>query len=439
MGSGGPPAGDDGDHERLRLLPRVGAAGCEYKQRVMGDSKSGARLHPQLQYAGDSRGRVARLLERMPGRGRGRTVVRALTAMLAIGLVSALPAADWPLFLGNSARNSIAPEALEPPLEVRWVYEAPGGVDSTAIIVDGSVYFGEMDGRFHSVSLATGEPNWMYQANLGVPASGCITDGKVFFGDEEGYFHAVNIETGQQEWVYQTFAEILSSPHCSDEAVLVGSYDTHLYAFDPGSGDLLWKYQTEDRVNSSPAVVGGKTFITGCDGKFRVIDIATGDEDSFVDMKDYVAASPAVLGSSAYVGTFGYQVLKIDWGAGKVAWRYDHPETDYEFFASPVVSEGLVVIGGRDKRVHAIDEQTGELRWDFETRSRVDSSPALAGDVIWVGSMDGHLYALRHEDGSLLWKFAIGGRVVASPAIAGGAVVIGSRSGEVYCLARAGQ
>ncbi|MCY4534696.1 MAG: PQQ-binding-like beta-propeller repeat protein, partial [Bryobacterales bacterium] len=210
------------------------------------------------------------------------------------------------------------------------------------------------------------------------------------------------------------------------------------YAFEPETGELLWKYQTEDRVNSSPAVVDGKTFITGCDGKFRIIDIQTGEEDAWVDMQDYVAASPAVVGGSAYVGTFGYQVLKIDWHGKRIAWRYDHPDTDYEFFASPVVSGGLVVIGGRDKRVHAIDEATGELRWDFETRSRVDSSPVLAGDVIWVGSMDGHLYALGHQDGSLRWKFAIGGRIVASPAIADGRLVIGSRSGEGDCFKRSG-
>ena len=153
-------------------------------------------------------------------------------------------------------------------------------------------------------------------------------------------------------------------------------------------------------------------------------------------MQDYVAASPAVVGAFAYVGTYGHEVLKIDWQEGQVVWRYDHPVTDFEFFSSPVVRDGLVVIGGRDKRVHAIDEKSGALKWEFETRSRVDSSPALAGDVIWVGSMDGNLYALNHADGSLLWKFAIGGRIVASPAIADGRIVIGSRSGEVYCLAR---
>ena len=278
----------------------------------------------------------------------------ALAALLA----APLAAADWPLFLGNPDRNAVSPTPLDPPLETAWTYEAPGGVDSTAIIVDGVVYFGEMDGRFHAVDLETGEARWVYQANLGVPASGCVSGGAVFFGDEDGYFHAVDIETGKKRWVFEGFAEFLSSPICLDDAVLVGSYDANLYAFDPASGAVKWKYATDDRVNSSPAVVAGKTFITGCDGKFRVIDVASGEEDSFVDMQDYVAASPSVVGNLAYVGTFGNEVLAMDWKKGEILWRYHHPQTQFEFFASPVVRDGLVVIGGRDKKVHAIDQRT---------------------------------------------------------------------------------
>ena len=192
-------------------------------------------------------------MQMRPGdRSRARAAA-GLSACVGL-LLAAIPlqAADWPLFLGSSNRNSIANSPLDPPLEVAWTYEAPGGVDSTAIIVDGTVYFGEMDGRFHAVDLESGQAKWVYQANLGVPASGCIAQGAVFFGDEEGYFHAVDIESGKQRWVYQSFAEILSSPYCSDQAVIVGSYDANLYSFDPLTGELLWEYETEDRINSSP-------------------------------------------------------------------------------------------------------------------------------------------------------------------------------------------
>ena len=361
---------------------------------------------------------------------------RRLVGLLALAFIflAASTAADWPLFLGTPQRNAIAPNPLPPPLEVEWTYEAPAGIDSTAIIVDGVVYFGEMDGRFHAVDLETGHGKWTYQANLGVPASGCVLDDTVYFGDEDGVFHAVNIRTGQARWTYQAGAEILSSPNCLPEGILFGSYDANLYSLDPTTGEVRWKYQTEDRVHCSPAVKDGKTFVTGCDGKLRVIAIADGKEVSNVDLNDYVAATPSLVGDRAYVGTFGSEVLAIDWKQGEVVWRYHHPKTSYPFYSSPVISKGKAILGGRDKRIHAIDIEAGELVWEFATKGRVDSSPVIAGDVLYVGSNDGNLYALNVKDGKLLWKFTAGGHIVASPAIGGNRLVIGSRDGVLYCL-----
>jgi outer membrane protein assembly factor BamB len=124
----------------------------------------------------------------------------------------------------------------------------------------------------------------------------------------------------------------------------------------------------------------------------------------------------------------------VDWKKREILWRYKHPETDFAYFSSPVVAKGKVVIGGRDKRVHAIDAEKGTLLWDFVTGGRVDSSPALAGDVIYVGSYDGKLYALNLADGKMLWQFTAGGQIVASPAIVGNRLLIGSRDGVMYCL-----
>ena len=205
-----------------------------------------------------------------------RRSARRFLAAVWLLAVAALPvAADWPMFLGNAQRNSVVEGSFPPPLEVEWTYDAPDGIDSTAIIVGGTVYFGEMNGKFHAVDLATGKGKWVYQAGLGVPASGCVMDGAVFFGDEEGAFHAVDIVTGAQRWKHQTGAEILSSPNCMPGAVLVGSYDSSLYSFNPKTGQPNWSYRTEDRVHCSPAVQDGKTFVTGCDGILRVIDVKT--------------------------------------------------------------------------------------------------------------------------------------------------------------------
>ena len=96
--------------------------------------------------------------------------------------------------------------------------------------------------------------------------------------------------------------------------------------------------------------------------------------------------------------------------------------------------DGRVVLGGRDKRIHAIDAASGKPAWTFATQARVESSPAIVGRRVFVGSSDGRLYALDLARGTRLWEFNAGGGLTASPAVAGGRLVIGSVDGRVYCF-----
>jgi outer membrane protein assembly factor BamB len=115
----------------------------------------------------------------------------------------------------------------------------------------------------------------------------------------------------------------------------------------------------------------------------------------------------------------GGQVLAIDWKKGVIVWSYRYSEANNQFLSSPAVADGKVILGGRDRRVHAISEQTGKPVWEFTTRSRVDSSPVIAGQTVWIGSSDGNLYALDLKTGQEQWKFTLGGPVVAQAAISG--------------------
>ena len=65
----------------------------------------------------------------------------------------------------------------------------------------------------------------------------------------------------------------------------------------------------------------------------------------------------------------------------------------------PSAADGNVVLGGRDKMVHALEAKTGKPLWTFTTRARVDSSPAIAGGRVFVGSNDGGVYGLDLASG----------------------------------------
>jgi outer membrane protein assembly factor BamB len=164
------------------------------------------------------------------------------------------------------------------------------------------------------------------------------------------------------------------------------------------------------------------------------VSIATGKVVLEVSSGAYTGASPALLGRRAWYGTFDNQVLSVDLTSRKVVWRYEHPQRKFPFYSSAALAEGLAVLGGRDKLVHALDAVTGKERWTFATQARVDSSPAVAGGRVYIGSSDGRLYVLDLKTGAKLSAFEAGAALTASPAIAGGRVVIGAEDGRIYCL-----
>jgi outer membrane protein assembly factor BamB len=139
-----------------------------------------------------------------------------------------------------------------------------------------------------------------------------------------------------------------------------------------------------------------------------------------------------VDGDRAYFGTFDFEVLALDLTRREVTWRYSDPDTRFPYYSSAALDGGRVIVGGRDKLIHAIDAASGTPDWTFATRARVDSSPVVAGGRVYVGSSDGRLYVLDSATGRRIWEFDTGAGITASPAIADGKVVIGTQDGRLY-------
>jgi hypothetical protein len=52
-----------------------------------------------------------------------------------------------------------------------------------------------------------------------------------------------------------------------------------------------------------------------------------------------------------------------------------------------------LVLAGRRGHVYALDAETGDQIWSFETGGAVYSSPAVVDEVLYVGAMDSNVYA----------------------------------------------
>ena len=366
-------------------------------------------------------------------------VITGLALALATGLTGPLcgqaPAGAWVQFRGTQALTGVSADTPPAELTVLWSYDTGDVIESSPAIVGGVVYVGAGDGMLLALDFDTGALRWSYEAGgLIGESSPAVANGIVYVGDLDGVLHAVNAADGTPRWTFETEAEIRSSPVIVDGLVLVGSYDAHLYAVDADTGALRWKMLTQGMVHATPAVQAGLTFVAGCDGFFRAVRVEDGTEAYLVDAGAYTAASPVLDGDRAYFGTFNNEVLALDLARREVYWRYADPDRQFPFYSSAALADGRVIVGGRDRRIHAIDAETGEAVWTFATRARVDSSPVVAGGHVYVGSSDGRFYVLDADTGTELWAFDVGADIVTSPAIADGRVAVGAYDGILYVL-----
>lgn len=364
-----------------------------------------------------------------------RWAIRCLCCVLTCGL--ALGADDWPQFRGNPSLNGVTTSPVPKTLKLLWTFEVGESIESSAAIVDGVVYVGTQTPELIALNLSDGKLKWRYKCKDGLgESSPAVANGVVVVGDLSGTLHAVNAADGKPLWTFAAGGEIKSSPVISDGKVIFGSYDGTLYAVSLKDGKQAWQYKTNGQVHATASIAAGIAYISGCDGYLRGIRISDGQEVVEIKTGSYTGASPALAANAAaaYFGTFDNDIHAYDLKSKKRMWRYENPTRQFPFYSSAALIDNKVILGGRDKIVHALQATTGKELWSFTTRSRVESSPAIAQGRVYIGSNDGRFYVLDLATGAKIWEFEAGAPLSASPAISQGRIVIGSQDGKLFCF-----
>ncbi len=104
-----------------------------------------------------------------------------------------------------------------------------------------------------------------------------------------------------------------------------------------------------------------------------------------------------------------------------------------EQISSPVSLDGeRAYLGTERGSLLALDQTSGELLWEFETKGIVSAAPVFFDNLIWQGSGDGHLYILNPR-GHLRGAIDIGGPVLVAPLVDGHRLYVGSEDNAFLC------
>jgi len=359
-------------------------------------------------------------------------------------------AGEWNTYHGGNALQGVVEGTLPDGLAVLWSVLAGAAVRQPPVIHNGIVVAVNAQGEVFALTTA-GKELWRRKLKAPDPA---IEEGrdvyieapimtcreKVVVGTDMGDVVALNINTGEAYWWANIEGPVRGAPNYSDDGskfFVINQDMGSLICLDANSGKTLWQSTAPDRSDASPAVANDVAVYGSCASALHVIDLNSGSHLQDIAIEEgggQIAGGVALVDGFAYAGVRDGRVLCADIKAGKIKWMTSVSEL--EVFCTPAVNEDWVIVTDYDGRIHGLNRETGEIKWQQELKD-TPSSPIIVGNKIVV-SDDGVLYLLRLEDGVHVRQHKIADAIT-SPSVVEGMILLGTEDGTITALGAGSQ
>ena len=328
---------------------------------------------------------------------------------------------------------------------------------SEALIAGNNVYCGDFKGNLRCLDLESGKLNWIAETGGAINCKAQYVNGNVIVGNQKGKVISFDAESGKKIWstalpveerAFQNFSRAI----VDKDMVYIGSADRHLYALDLRSGDIKWKLELDDWIRASPLVVDGKLIVATAGG--YVYAIQTGNEKPGILWKNKASlhgiyADLRQYQKKIYVSSSDFYLINIEPSNGQIIWKTSVFESitdntgervladlvgggpDYQ--AGTTIANGVAYFGS-PRFVYAVDVETGNELWKFETRGQICGAPAVANGKVFFGQQGGthFFYCVDSKTGALKWKKPLKW-VWASPNTKDGKIYIATVAGTFFC------
>jgi outer membrane protein assembly factor BamB len=371
-----------------------------------------------------------------------------------LGALAVSSAADWKMYQHDATHSGYSTTSLLNTSNVgslaqAWSFTTGGWVTGTPVVADGVVYIGSWDGKMYALRELDGSLIWSFNAGTltvdacipntyGIDSTAALAGGKLYFGTGQAQLIAVNAADGQLIWrsqladPLQAF-HIFGSPTVFDGKIYIGlashcvnpCITGRLVCVDANDGRVLWNYAT-----APDGSLGGAIWSSvAVDAGRRMVYVGTGNFCSGTD-------------------THSSSVIALNADTGSLVWEFKKLRNDLnnlDFGASPVFFEidstPVLAIPSKDGHCYALNRATGELIWDTMVTDGNSiggsiCSPAAAYGKIFFGATvqlsTGKVVALNQRDGRIVWESPQSRPLLGAAAVAGGVMFIGGYDSRLH-------
>ncbi len=341
------------------------------------------------------------------------------------------------------------------------------GVCSTAFMEDGKIYY--VSNQAHIVcadadGFTDGENDGPFtdEADTGEMAGDIIWTYDMI-GELDVFPH--NLATGSPLVVGDLLYTVTSNGVDEGHVNVPSPFSPNFIAMDKNTGELIWESVVVGEnvlhgswTNPAYAEINGRgqVIFPGGNGVLYSLDAASGDIVWEYDLnpgdsewilggrgtRNNVLSTPVVYDNKVYIGVGqdpehgeapGHFYAIDPTGTGDVTdthmlWHRGG-EDFYRTMSTAAIQDDILYISSLSGFLHALNAQTGEHYWTYDTFAAVWGSPFAADGKVYLGDEDGDVVVLRAgREMEVIGEYNLGASVYSTPVVKDGVMYILTRN-----------
>jgi outer membrane protein assembly factor BamB len=382
----------------------------------------------------------------------------------------------WTQFRLENSNNAVLPGSLE----VAWRLRGLGPISSSPTFANGVLYVGDNMGALYALDPLTGRTLWRARVSNPLMSAPIVYKDLVIVGEGDenspqgsSPSHPIRVgappsaliafdrNTGAIRWRLPLKGSGMPTPAIINGILVHHNGAGEVLGVRPETGATIYTrnlHSVASMVAALP-VSGGRFATSGIEANavwllnakdgsvvwhtdFSPVASGLGDCPAASDGKRLYCNYVMPPSTTLPVQTERQAVLRayaIDLRTGKRAWdvaldKGVLPKRNEA--AIPLVADGVLYFGSPvESSMHAIDPQTGALKWKAATHGAVKGGVVAVGGTIYFGDLGGYLWALDAKSGNVIGVMRTGTPFnVGSPLVIGQTLVIGSRGGTLVAV-----
>ena len=262
-----------------------------------------------------------------------------------------------------------------------------------------------------------------YSKNIyGASVTPVIDGGVIYVSDNQGQASAYNLDKlNKPIWTSKVIVggdekEFAGGGLALAQSRLVFTFGSKIIvALDQTSGSEVWRYSLSNISRSAPVIRNGKVFALTIDNRLYCLDLNNGAmiwtyEGATEQFGVFGFASPIVTDKLVIAPHSSGQLIALDIKSGEVVWQVSLIKNTNnntmvylnDIDMTPIIDHGVIYLSNYAGVMFAINANNGQVNWANDTAGG-NKFAWIAGDFIYAVNRYNQLVAVQAKTGMIKW------------------------------------